>query len=244
MMITRKIQTILIDFAEKFPVIIVTGPRQSGKTTLCKMAFPQMDYVSLEIPDTREFAVKDPRGFLAEYPDFNQIHSISQSLAGRTALLTLLPFTYEEQQDISEQPRDLFEVLHTGGYPAIYDRNLAPREWFQGYIGSYLERDVRNLLNVTDLISFHTFLGLTAGRTSQLLNLSQLGSDCGITHNTAKETIVSDHFRSLRKFKTVMQNSESDPLIRSILVFGGLEKQARTDAIILPWNKVQDLEWT
>jgi uncharacterized protein len=121
--------------------------------------------------------------------NFSLIQSISQSLAGRTALLTLLPLAYDEAQTTKSGDRTLFEVLHTGGYPAIFDRNLHPHEWFQGYIGTYIERDVRQLLNISDMIAFQSFLGMCAGLSSRLLNLSQLGSDCGVTHNTAKSWI-------------------------------------------------------
>jgi uncharacterized protein len=225
-MITRNIQQSLIHLSSKFPIVTITGPRQSGKTTLCRMAFSDKDYVSLEYPDIREFAYSDPRGFLAQYPNgavldeiqrvpellsyiqgdadkdrtpgkyiltgssnFSLIQSISQSLAGRTALLTLLPLAYDEAQTTKSGDRTLFEVLHTGGYPAIFDRNLHPHEWFQGYIGTYIERDVRQLLNISDMIAFQSFLGMCAGLSSRLLNLSQLGSDCGVTHNTAKSWI-------------------------------------------------------
>lgn len=225
-MITRSIQKTLVDLSAKFSVVTISGPRQSGKTTLCKMTFPGKNYTSLEYPDIREFAIRDPRGFLRQYPDgavmdeiqnapdlisyiqgevdrdpmpgkyiltgssnFSFLTSISQSLAGRTALLTLLPLTFEEQNTFVPQSRDLFDVMHTGSYPAIYDRKLTPNEWFQSYVTTYLERDVRNLLNVSDLYAFQTFLSLCAGHSSRLLNLSQLGADCGISHNTAKSWI-------------------------------------------------------
>lgn len=204
-------------------MVTITGPRQSGKTTLCRMAFPEKAYVSLEPPDIREFAQKDPRAFLGQYgqgaiidevqrvPDllsyiqvevdakasagrfiltgsanFALLQSLSQSLAGRKALVTLLPLSLDEVRGFPKAPRDLFSTLWTGGFPAILDRGVPPEEWYASYTTTYLERDVRQILNVTDLSAFQAFLRLCAGRTGQVLNLSQLGADCGISHNTAR----------------------------------------------------------
>jgi hypothetical protein len=203
-------------------VVVVLGPRQSGKTTLCRSVFAE-PYVSLEDPDTRRFALADPRGFLAQFPDgavldevqrvpelasylqgmvdarprharfvltgsenFTLTQSVSQSLAGRAVLVTLLPMSFEESRAFPRAPRDLFGVLFAGGYPAIFDRKLPPTEWLASYVRTYVERDVRQLLNVSDLLAFQTFLGLCAGHAGQLLNLSALGAAAGITHNTAK----------------------------------------------------------
>ncbi len=222
-MIQRVLERRLRALAKKFPVVTVTGPRQSGKTTLCQAVFPDLPYVSLEAPDVRAFATQDPRGLLATYPDgavldevqrtpellsyiqtevdsrrqmgryvltgsanFTLLGSLSQSLAGRTALLTLLPLGWEELRGLPSAPTDLFEVLYRGSYPATFDRDLRPGDWYAGYVTTYLERDVRAILDVGDLLSFQTFLRLSAGRTSQLVNFSALGADAGITHNTAK----------------------------------------------------------
>ena len=222
-MIKRKLHDRVRYLAGLFPVVTITGPRQSGKTTLCRMVFPEKPYVSLEAPDTREAAQTDPRGFLAQYPDgaiidevqrvpdllsyvqvkadenpspgryiltgsanFSLLQSLSQSLAGRTALVTVFPLSLDEQRLFKSAPATLFSTLWSGGFPAVYDRAVPPQEWYAGYTTTYLERDVRQILNVTDLAAFQTFLRLCAGRTAQLLNLSQLGADCGITHNTAR----------------------------------------------------------
>lgn len=222
-MILRLLERRLKQTAKHFPIVTVTGPRQSGKTTLCRHAFPDKPYVSLEMPDVREYALDDPRGFLSQYkkgavfdevqraPDllsylqldvderpqpgrfvltgsanFALLESVSQSLAGRTALLTLLPCNREEVCRFDSAPGDLWEAIWTGSYPAIYDRRVPPDDWFGSYVGTYVERDVRRILNVSDLAAFQTFLRLCAGRTGQLLNLSQLGADTGITHNTAR----------------------------------------------------------
>lgn len=222
-MIKRSLRTRLQLLASKFPVVTVTGPRQSGKTTLCRAEFPDKPYVSLEAPDIREFARLDPRGFLDEHQDgalldevhrvpdllsyiqtmvderptpgrfiltgsanFALLQSLGQSLAGRTALLELLPLGLEEVRRFPKAPRELFELLVQGSYPAVYDRGLEPAEWYPSYVATYLERDVRLILNVGDLIAFQTFLRLCAGRVGQLTNLSALGADAGVTHGTAK----------------------------------------------------------
>ena len=222
-MIRRVLATRLRTLARKFPVVTVTGPRQSGKTTLCRTLFPDKPYVSLEAPDIQDFARRDPRAFLAQHPDgavldevqrvpdllsyvqvtvdehpaagryiltgsanFALLQSIGQSLAGRTALLELLPLSLQEIRRFPKPPSDLFDLLWRGSYPAIYDRDLAPGDWYPGYVSTYLERDVRTILNVGDLTAFQTILRLCAGRVGQLLNLSSLGADAGITHATAK----------------------------------------------------------
>lgn len=222
-MITRVLETRLRALARKFPVVTITGPRQSGKTTLCRAAYPDKSYVSLEAPDVQDFARRDPRAFLAQYPEgavLDEIHrvpdllsyvqtivdarpvagsfiltgsanfallgSLSQSLAGRTALLDLLPLSLLEVRRFPDPPDDLFDVMWRGSYPASYDRDLEPGDWYPSYVATYLERDVRTILNVGDLVAFQTYLKLCAGRVGQLVNLSSLGADAGVTHATAK----------------------------------------------------------
>jgi predicted AAA+ superfamily ATPase len=222
-MVPRTLRRKLIHLARRFPVVTVTGPRQSGKTTLCRMAFPSKAYVSLEAPDVRAYAHADPRGFLATYasgaildeiqraPDLLSylqgevdarpvagrfiltgsanlalLHGVAQSLAGRTAVLTLLPLGHDEVVRFPDPPGDLLSVLWQGGYPAIFDQHPAPGDWLGSYVATYVERDVRQVLNVTDLLAFQNFLRLCAGRTAQLLNCSALAADAGITHNTAR----------------------------------------------------------
>lgn len=222
-MIRRTLQTHLERLASQYPVVTLTGPRQSGKTTLARMAFPGHAYVSLETPAVREFATHDPIGFLAQYPDgaifdeiqrapeipsylqtmvdedprpgrflltgsqnFALLDSVNQSLAGRTALLELLPLDLEEIRRFPEPSDDLDTVLWTGGYPRIHEQRLRADEWLAAYTATYLERDVRNLLKVGDLEAFQMFLRLCAGRVGQLLNLSGLASDCGISQPTAR----------------------------------------------------------
>jgi uncharacterized protein len=221
--IERRLQPRLLELATKFPVVTLTGPRQSGKTTLCRAAFPGKLYISLEAPDVREFAGADPRGFLAtcrdgaildevhRVPDllsylqvdvdrdrtpgrfiltgsanFSLLRSLGQSLAGRTALLELLPLDLEETRHFGPLPADPFTLLWRGTYPAIYDRGFAPEDWYPAYAATYLERDVRSILNVADMSAFQAFLGLAAGRAGQLLNLHALGADAGVSHATAR----------------------------------------------------------
>lgn len=238
-MIKRALQTTLTKIARSYPVVTLTGPRQSGKTTLVQTAFSGHDYASLEDPDVRSFALEDPRGFLSQYrgpvildevqraPDlfsyiqtivdqggspgrfiltgsqnFLLLRSISQSLAGRSAVLHLLPFSLSELLGRPAPPLssigrklprlktppqiDLMETLFRGFYPRIHDKNLDPQQWLRNYYRTYVERDVREIVNVGDIESFSRFVRLCAGRNGQLLNLSSLGNDAGITHTTAK----------------------------------------------------------
>lgn len=222
-MIPRRALTTILELARGYPFIALTGPRQAGKTTLSRAAFPDKPYLSLEDPDTREFISTDPRRFLSRYPDgaiideaqrcpelfsylqtradldgrmglylltgsqqFGLLSGITQSLAGRVGMVQLLPFSAGELGDAHLLPDSLDTLLYQGTYPPLYDRPLAPLQWYAGYVNTYLERDVRQVLNVRDLSLFQRFIRLCAGRTGQLLNLSSLANDCGITHNTAR----------------------------------------------------------
>jgi predicted AAA+ superfamily ATPase len=219
------IQRILIHKAksllEKYPILTITGPRQSGKTTLIKTIAEDLPYMNLEQPDIRTFAQNDPKGFINnyvkggifdeiqyvpelfsylqvvsdEYPEskfiisgsqnFLLMQSISQSLAGRTAILNLLPFSFEEIKEFNH--KSVWELIFKGFYPRIYDKNIAPADFYPYYIQTYLERDIRQVINIMDLNSFTTFLKLCAGRIGQLINFSDLANDSGITPNTVKK---------------------------------------------------------
>ena len=225
-MIKRHLAKKLTYLATKFPVLSVTGPRQSGKTTLVRSVFDHYEYHSLEDLNTREFAQNDPKGFLLgrtkgmiideiqqspELLSYMQTvvdssgktgrfiitgsqnllvaQNVSQTLAGRVAILQLLPFSIAELNTASLTVGNCDELMYTGLYPRIYDKEILPADWYPNYIHTYLERDIRMLKHVSNLNTFQKFLKLCAGRTGQLLNLTSLGNDCGITHNTAKAWI-------------------------------------------------------
>jgi uncharacterized protein len=227
MYIKRDIESILLKFAKQYPIVTITGPRQSGKTTLCRHAFPDKKYVSLENMDSREFAMTDPRGFLSKYsggviidevqrvPDllsyiqgisddhqikgefiltgssqFELSRSISQSLAGRTALVKLFPFSFLEIYNSVEYSTDkLNEIIFKGFYPRIHSDQLDPSDALSAYIETYVERDVRQIYEVKDLNLFRTFIKLVAARTGQLLNYSGIANDCGVSVPTVTNWI-------------------------------------------------------
>ena len=221
-MINREAADTLHLLAQNFPVLVVTGPRQSGKTTLVRQAFAGKPYLSLEDPDVRDAATADPRGLLAGLPggaildeaqrvpalfSFLQtmvdadrqngkwvitgsqhlglMAAVTQSLAGRAGLLHLLPLTLPElSQNQAVPPMEM--LLWRGQYPALWASKMPPALWMADYVATYVERDVRQLVNVRDLAAFQRFLRMCAARTAQTVNLSALGADCGITVNTAK----------------------------------------------------------
>jgi hypothetical protein len=235
-MLDRHLEPALRDSAATNPVVTLTGPRQSGKTTLVRELFGDHFYLSLEAPDVRARALEDPRGFLAqgEYLILDEIQrapellsyiqvlvdeddrpgrfiltgsqnlllmeSVSQTLAGRTALLRLHPFSLSELRQ--HQPldprnldrvesggppsRDRWETLIDGFYPRIHDKGVPAREWLADYFRTYVERDLREVMQISDLRVFESFVRLAAARTSQELNLVALGDDVGVTQQTAR----------------------------------------------------------
>ncbi len=222
-MIPRQIANSMLDAFSKYPVVTVTGPRQSGKTTLCRHIF-DLPYVNLEAPDQRQFAQQDPRDFLCGFPDgviidevqrvpeltsyiqvlvdesgrtgqyvltgssdFSVRAATSQSLAGRTALFTLLPLSLAEASSGCCGDLDLDKRLLHGGYPRVYDQELIPTSFYRDYVATYVERDLRQLSMIRNLDQFQIFMQLCASNVGQLLNLNRLGSDCGISQATARE---------------------------------------------------------
>lgn len=223
MFVARQIEARLRELLPKYPIIALTGPRQSGKTTLLKKIFPDYQYLSLEDTDLRFFAESDPVGFLKKYPEqiifdeaqrvptlfsylqtavdksgkmgqfilsgslnFHLMSSITQSLAGRVALFKLLPLDFHELTQAGLLDNEWKEQLLKGCYPAIYDRKINSSVFYSNYLQTYIDRDVRELSRVQDLRLFRNFLALCAARTGQLLNLSNLANECGISQPTAK----------------------------------------------------------
>lgn len=222
-MIERDLAPRLRRSATWYPVVTLTGPRQSGKTTLARACFPDHPYVSLEPLDVREGVRADPRAFLAEHPDGAVVDevqhvpellpylqaevdadarpgrfvltgshqlglsaAVTQSLAGRTAMLTLLPPSYAELLRFPAPPTDLWTAVWSGSFPRIWNVGIPPAQWYADYATTYVERDVRSVLEVANLRAFRTFVELCAGRTAQELNLDALGADAGIARNTAR----------------------------------------------------------
>jgi len=220
-MITRNIQPVLLELSKTYPVVTITGPRQSGKTTLARMAFPDYTYCNLEHPDTRLFAQQDPNGFFLQHSppliideiqrlpglmsyiqvdvdnrrqngmyvltgsqQLNLNAAITQSLAGRTALLTLLPFSMEEVKKFALPDFTREKYIYTGFMPRIYDQQQQPLIAYRNYLQTYVERDIRQLLNLKDLNTFEKFMRLLAGRIGQVLNLNSLANDTGVSATT------------------------------------------------------------
>lgn len=225
-MITRQLNSELLQLITEYPVVTILGPRQAGKTTLAKMSLPSFNYCNLEAPENRNQAALDPNTFLKQFKgpviideiqrvpellSYIQIlvddkkqngqfvltgshqlqlkESITQSLAGRTAILQLLPFSIEELKSAG-RGFDSFEdyVIH-GFLPRVYDQNQRPQQAYSNYYQTYVERDVRQLINLKDASLFEKFMKLLAGRIGQLIDYNSLSNDVGVDAKTIKNWI-------------------------------------------------------
>lgn len=221
-MIERTLEKALLKRSTEYPVVTLTGPRQSGKTTLVKKLFQTHTYVNLEDPETRLLAQRDPKGFFSRYPapviidEFQRVpelastilvnvdetrkkkgqyiltgshqpllhQTVSQTLAGRTALLRLLPFSMDELQRVPRQKTHADALILQGGMPEVCTEHLEPSTYYRNYFQTYIERDVRQLMEIRNLPAFERFMVLLAGRVGQLVNLSSLSTEIGVSHTT------------------------------------------------------------
>jgi predicted AAA+ superfamily ATPase len=221
MIISRTLLGFAQEMLEKYPILTITGPRQSGKTTFAQQLRPAYQYVSLEDIDNRIFAQNDPKGFLETYQNgviidevqnvpalfsylqtytdqrkrrgeyiltgsqqFLLLEKISQSLAGRVAIFSLLPFSYSELKNTQYKPQNWLEFIYQGAYPRLIIDSISPRFFYANYLQTYLERDVRQIINVHNLLLFQRFMQLLAGRTGQLLNQNNLSIEVGVDNKT------------------------------------------------------------
>jgi len=224
-MIKREIEPVCRKLFSQYPIITITGPRQSGKTTLAQKLFPEKPYINLEFPDQRQFAIDDPRGFLNRYPDgaildeiqrtpelpsylqgivdekkrngmfvltgsrqFEVVRSISQSLAGRTAMVQLLPLTTGELGSYAPLP-DLTTLLVNGFFPGLHVNGVSPCHFYAAYFETYIERDLRQLSQIDNLKTFEKFVRLLAGRAAGLLNHHGIANDCGVSQPTVRKWV-------------------------------------------------------
>lgn len=221
--IKRQISSKISDMLKVYPLVAVTGPRQSGKTMLLQHLFPEFEYISLENPDTRIYAKEDPNGFLEEFPtkvildevqhvphlfsylqthvdlqrkmgqyilsgsqNFHLMESITQSLAGRVAIMKLLPLDIQELLASDLLPSNWRSYVLKGSYPAVYSRDMDPPVFYLNYLQTYIKRDISLLRNIHNTSLFESFISLCASRTGQLLNLNNLANECGIATTTAR----------------------------------------------------------
>ncbi|MDR1572256.1 MAG: ATP-binding protein [Clostridiales Family XIII bacterium] len=226
MYIERAISRKLRALASKFPVVFLTGPRQSGKSTLLRRVFSGHEYVNLEEADTRRFAQEDPRGFLGAYGDhavideaqrapalfsyiqtrvdekdkggmyilsgsqnFLMMRNISQSLAGRVGILTLLPLSLAELPARRKKSLSADRWMHMGAYPRLFSSDIEPADYYPSYISAYVERDVRQETGVHDLARFRAFLRVCAARTGEPVNFTDIGKEISADARTVASWI-------------------------------------------------------
>ena len=252
--INRAIEPKLKSYLKQFRVVSLTGPRQSGKTTLIKELFPERTFLSLENPQNREFAIEDPNGFIKnaiqkskyisideaqyvpelfsyiqEIVDENNLagqfllsgsqnfllnEKISQSLAGRVGNLYLQPFSYQELPK-KFHLKTLEENLVRGFYPALINHKISNLDWYANYIETYIEKDVRQLINIGDINSFRKFLKLCAARTGQVINYSEIANSCDVSHNTVKKWISVLEASFIIKLSSTFHRNFNKRLIKS-----------------------------
>lgn len=222
-MIKRELKEELLQSAEGYPIVTITGPRQSGKTLLVRDTFSNFPYFNLEAPDFRLSVSDDPRSFLKQCKNgaiideiqnlpellsyiqvivdeptftgkfiltgsnqFSLLENINQSLAGRTAILKLLPFSFNELNKFKSKIDSFENQAFYGSYPAIFDRNILPTTYYHNYLETYIQRDIRKIINIKDLNLFTKFIKLCAGRVGSILNHNSLANDTGISVITVR----------------------------------------------------------
>ena len=225
-MIKRDAFDTVVRLAGQFPVIAITGPRQSGKTTLAKMAFPEKRYVSLDDKNMRELAASNPRDFLKAFPDgaiideaqkvpelfdaikvtvdndefipgkyiltgssqFRLKENITDSLAGRIGLVKLLPFSIQELNKAGLLTDDAYDFVFNGFYPPLYDmeKHFIREDWFENYIDTYMDMDVKNQINPSNVNAFRKLIQLCATRSGQLINYDDMSRSVGVSAVTVK----------------------------------------------------------
>ena len=226
-MINRTAKEALLRLASQFPVIGITGPRQSGKSTLTKAVFPNKRYVTFDDRTMRELAISNPSDFIAAFPDgaiideaqkvpeifdalkmhvdnseftpgkfiltgssqFRLKQNMTDSMAGRVAFLKLLPFSVKELKDEGVLSDNPYDIIFGGQYPPLHDpeKHFIPEDWYESYIDTYLDLDVRNQINADNLSTFKKFIQVCAIHSGQLLSMDSIARDVGVSAPTIKK---------------------------------------------------------